>query len=476
MPVPRPALLIAAFLLGGPGRVEAEDVIRDVRVVDVAAGTVSEPQDLTLRDGVVAAMAPTGGLLPKGAATHDAGGGYAIPGLWDMHVHVFSSPEEHLSAFPLYLLNGVTGIRDMGALLTIQEQQRIAAEVEDGAILGPRVILSGAWIDAPPGSWPGMFLAATPEEGHARVDEIAAQGWAAVKSYSMLSEPAYLAVAEEAEKLGLPLVGHVPEGVTLGTALAAGHASMEHFGRLTQACSTEEEAMVARVREALGAEDPRSALIAELAGFNRIVLETWNEALCEEVVARVAEAPMHVVPTLVVADFYLGVRPAADSLRMRTLPAAVREAWAQPDFRLQAMTDEIRALADQSIALDWRTFAMAQDGGVPILAGTDASFANPYIFHGFSLLDELDRYVEAGLDPREALTSATVAPARFLGLPDQDGTLAVGRRADLVVVAANPLDGLATLREPLIVVAGGRVLDAAALEGLEQELLERSEP
>lgn len=171
MPAPRPALLVAAaLLLGGPGRVEAEDVIRDVRVVDVAAGTVSEPQDLTLRDGLIAAVAPTGGPLPQGATGHDAGGGFALPGLRDMHVHVFSSPEEHLTAFPLYLLNGVTGLRDMGALLPVAEQQRIAAGVEEGTILGPRVILSGAWIDAPPGSRPGMYLAPRPRR--------AGRGWA----------------------------------------------------------------------------------------------------------------------------------------------------------------------------------------------------------------------------------------------------------------------------------------------------------
>ena len=92
---------------------------------------------------------------------------------------------------------------------------------------------------------------------------------------------------------------------------------------------------------------------------------------------------------------------------------------------------------------------------MPILAATDASFANPYIFHGASLLDELDRYVEIGLTPREALFTATVAPPRFFGLRDQDGTIAPGRRADLVLLDANPLEDLATLRRPAAVIVGG---------------------
>ncbi len=117
---------------------------------------------------------------------------------------------------------------------------------------------------------------------------------------------------------------------------------------------------------------------------------------------------------------------------------------------------------------------MAHAAGVPILASTDASFANPYIFHGVSLLDELDLYVEIGLTPREALFTATVAPPRFFGLADQDGTIAPGRRADLVLLDANPLEGLATLRRPGAVIVGGtrarpggarRARGAAAGEG-----------
>ncbi len=113
---------------------------------------------------------------------------------------------------------------------------------------------------------------------------------------------------------------------------------------------------------------------------------------------------------------------------------------------------------------------MAHLAGVPILASSDASFANPYLFHGFSLLDELDLYVEIGLTPREALHTATVAPPRFFGLVDQDGTIAPGRRADLVPLDANPLEGLAPLRHPQAVIAGGRVYDRDALDALEANL------
>jgi hypothetical protein len=228
--------------------------------------------------------------------------------------------------------------------------------------------------------------------------------------------------------------------------------------------------MLDNLREAIAGGADLARIFEIMAARNRVILETWDEALCKEVLARMAAAGKHVSPTLVVAGFYVGERPASDAPRMRMLPAEVRGAWEQPDFRLEAMTDEVRALAGDSIALDRRTFRMAHAAGVPILASSDASFADPWLFHGFSLLDELDLYVETGLTPREALYTATVAPPRFFGLADQDGAVAPGRRADLVLLDANPLEGLGTLRHPRAVIVGGRVLDRAALDALEADL------
>jgi cytosine/adenosine deaminase-related metal-dependent hydrolase len=452
-------------------RAQSETLLGDVTIVDVAEGTLVPGQTVLIRDGQIVEVGES--IMSDTATPVDGAGGYLIPGLWDSHVHIFSSGSEPDTALPLYLVNGVTGIRDMGALWPIAEQQALQARIEAGEVLGPRLILAGAWVDASPGSWPGMFLADTPDEARAVVDRIADEGWAAVKAYSMLDEATYLALAEAAHHAGLPFVGHIPERVALGTAIEAGQDGMEHFGRVAMACSSAEEAMLDELRSAMAEGADLARVFEIMASRNRIILETWNQALCETVLARMVEARMHVSPTLVVADFYTGNWPAPDAPRMLMIPAEVREAWGRPDFRLEAMTDEVRALAADSIALDRQTFLMAHRAGVPILASTDASFANPYLFHGFSLLDELDLYVAIGLTPREALYTATVAPPRFFDLPDQDGTIAPGRRADLVLLDANPLEGLATLRRPRTVIIGGHVLDRAALDGLEAGLLDR---
>ncbi|NNJ67646.1 MAG: amidohydrolase family protein [Boseongicola sp.] len=464
------ALTLTTAILAGALASHAETLLTDVTLVHIEDGSLSPDQSILIRDGFIAEIAPDL-TASETADTINGDGGFVIPGLWDSHVHIFSTADEPDTALPLYLLNGVTGIRDMGALWPIAEQKALQARIAAGEVLGPRLILAGAWVDASPGSWPGMFLADTPAQAKSVVGQIAQEEWAAVKSYSMLDEATYLALADAATAQGLPLVGHIPERVALATAISAGQAGMEHFGRIPMACSRKEEQMLNDLRQAMNSGADLTRIFEIMAARNGIILRTWDENLCTGVLDTMAAANLHVSPTLVVADFYTGNWPSADAPRMQMIPAALREAWGKPDFRLAAMTDEVRALAQDSIALDRKTFAMAHAAGVPILASTDASFANPYPFHGFSLLDELDIYVEAGLSPREALFTATLAPARFFDLPDLDGTIAPGRHADLVVLDTNPLVSLATLRRPQAVIAAGRVLDRAALDALEENLL-----
>lgn len=466
--------LMVCAALAAPDLAASDTLLTNVTLVDVETGTLAGGQSVLITGTRIAEIGTTISA-PAGTPEFDGGGAYLIPGLWDSHVHIFSSPTEPESALPLYIINGVTGIRDMGALWPIADQLALQARIETGETLGPRLVLSGAWVDASPGSWPGMFLADTPAAARAIVERIAAEGWAAVKAYSMLDESTYLALADAADEAGLPFVGHIPERVSLATAVAAGQDGMEHFGRVTMACSTAEAQMLNMLRDVMDSGAERDGIFAVMAARNRIILESLDKDLCDQVLASMATARMHVSPTLVVAGFYVGDRPADDAPRVRMLPPEVRAAWSGPDFRLDAMTDEVRALASDSIALGHRTFLMAHRAGVPILASTDASFANPWLFHGFSLLDELDLYVAIGLTPREALYTATVAPTRFFGLADQDGTISPGRRADLVLLDANPLEDLATLRHPRAVIAGGRVLDRQALDDMEALLLDRGE-
>jgi len=450
-------------------------VLRNVTIVDVEHNGLVPHRDVVIvGDRIVGIQAGGTARAPRQARVLDGTGRYLMPGLWDFHVHVFSAPGEEDFALPLYILNGITGVRDVGALRTLPEQQRVAADIERGERIGPRLVLAGALIDGPPGSWPGQMVAATPDEGRQRVREAKAAGWQFIKSYSLLSEPTYLALADEARRQRLPLYGHIPEAVLLQTAIGAGHRSIEHFGRITQACARDEGAMIVANAQALKASEPMPALMAAMMGHNQRTLASWDETRCSQVLRRLAQSRVAVMPSLMVSDFYLGKDPKPDDPKMRSVPAAVRAQWGQGDWRRQQIPPELLAQAPQSVALDWRTFKMAHAAGVTILAGTDATFANPFLFHGYTLHDELARYVKAGLTPQQALLTATVNPGRFLGRRDLAGRVGIGQMADLVLLDANPLEDIGAIRRIHAVVANGRLFDRETLDALLRDVQDRA--
>lgn len=453
------------------------DLIRiaDVAVVDVEAGAVAEGQDVFFREGRIAWVGPAGTSdLPDAGRDIPGQGHFLSPGLWDAHVHVYTTDEEPGFALPLYILHGVTSIRDMGAFIPFEAQLEVNAEIESGERIGPRIINAGAMIDGPPGSWPGQMTAATPEEGRARVREAAALGWSSVKAYSLLGRQTYLAIADEADALGLPLYGHVPETVTLADAISAGHDVIEHSGRITKACSAKEEEMIEGARAALASEEPFPALMAEMASHSITVYETWDAELCADPIRALVEADVAVAPTLMVADFYLGNDPEPDDPRMQTVPLGIRGDWGEPDFRRAAMTEDLLTIAPAAVMQDRKTFKLAHAAGVTMLASSDAAFLNPFLFHGATLIDELERYGEIGLTPQEVLVTATINPARLFGEPGETARIEVGQRADFILLRANPLDDISAVRALESVIANGRVFDRQALDELEASLRRRA--
>jgi Amidohydrolase family len=450
-------------------------LVRNVTVINIQRNSLEPRRDLLVLANRIEAIGSTGRVhASKSVRMIDGKGKFLIPGLWDFHVHIFSAPGEEELALPLYILNGITGIRDVGALRKRNEQQAILDAIERGERVGPRIVLAGALIDGPPGSWPGQMVASSAEEGRARVREAKAAGWTSVKSYSLLSEAAYLGIANEAKRLDLPLFGHIPETVLLDTAINARHRSIEHFGRVTQACSTAEAEMIAANVAALRSADPFPKLMSVMSGHNKTTLEHWDAQRCAQIAKRLSRADTAVMPSLMVSDFYLGKDPMPDDPRMLTVPKAVRAQWNQGDWRRQQMSTELLTLAPQSVALDWKTFKLVHDAGVNVLAGTDAAYANPFLFHGYTLHDELARYVDAGLTPQQALMSATVNPARFLKQLHVRGLIAKGQRADLVLLDENPLKDIAATRRIHAVIAGGRLFDRMALDELLRDVREKA--
>ncbi len=391
---------------------------------------------------------------PKNARVIDATGQYLIPGLWDMHVHsAFGDwfPGGRDIILPLFIANGVVGVRDMGGEIPVLMGWR--KEIASGQIVGPRMVIAGPMLDGylPNGKlrFPSSVPVTTPAQAIAAVDSLKKQGVDFIKVQSEIPHDAYLAAAVEAHKQGLPFVGHVPDKVRIREVVAAGQVSIEHLMGIFEGCSTEEEKFI------------------QGQGNLKLLLSTQDKQRCAELAKLLAQHQTWQVPTLAWqrgGEFLDQPDPKRQPLD-KYVPAYWRNVtWKR--FTDEMMPDLLRdplALRKDYFAHNLQIVGALHRAGVPFLAGTDTA-PGVYIMPGFSLHDELANFVEAGFTPMEALQTATSNPARFLGTQASAGSIESGKVADLLLLTANPLENIRNSEKINVVVAHGRLFDRAALD------------
>jgi imidazolonepropionase-like amidohydrolase len=426
-------------------------VLQNVTVVDVRTGTLEPEQTVVLERNHIYSVGPSkSAKYPRNAASANCRGLFLIPGLWDMHVHlVFGDwfPDAQDISLPLFVANGVTGVRDMGSELDIVQGWR--NEIEAGRLLGPRILTSGPMLDGPKPRFPSSVAIATPEDAHRAVADLKRKGADFIKLQSLIPREAVLAIAEEAKKQEIPFEGHVPDAVRASEMSEAGMKSFEHLIGIFEGSSpAEDEFLKGNKTEGkfLATYDSgRAAALASMLAKN----QTWQ------------------CPTLVwerggnlvdVSDF-------SKDERVKYVPAS----WKNKTWK--RFTDEITqgygtddlATRKKFIDKELEVVGMLHKTGVPFLAGTDTP-AGVHIFPGYSLHEELQRFVAAGFTPLEALQTATINPARFFGMEDQAGTIEKGKFADLLLLTANPLEDIANTQKIAAVILSGQYYRRADLD------------
>jgi hypothetical protein len=388
--------------------------------------------------------------IPKGAKIVDAAGKFLIPGLWDMHVHtIFGDwiPKDEKIILPLFVANGVTGVRDMGSDLGAVKEWR--SQIAAGKLLGPRMIVAGPMLDGPTPRFPSSAPVSDAASGHKAVDDLKKAGVDFIKIQSLVPREGYFAAASEANKLGITFVGHVPDAVRASEASNAGQKSIEHFTGVFEGCSTLEDQLL---------KGPKTL------GQN---VATFNPERAKTLIALFAKNQTWQVPTLawergqwLVDDIDLSHDPL-----IKYAPVAWKDrTW--PMFKqsiLETMDTDPLPVRKHFFQMELEmTLAMFR-AGVPFMAGTDTT-AGIHIFPGFSLHQELALFVEAGLTPMQALQTATLNPAKFLGITADMGTVEKGKIADLVLLDANPLEDINNTRKIQAVVLAGRYFSRAQLD------------
>jgi imidazolonepropionase-like amidohydrolase len=420
-----------------------ELAITSVSVVDVEQGRLLAHRTVLIAKGRIVGIEPaTGVVLPATTRRIDGRGRYLIPGLVDMHVHVFSyDPRRPTSewTFPMYVAQGVTGVREMNAHGDYPSRiRRWNDAVATGTLVAPRILAVGAAVRGP-----------SPAEAEQQVAEARRAGATFIKVYSSLSEPAWQAMRRAARAHGLDYAGHVPARLFLLDAARDGLRSGEHLTQVYEACMPDEAAMIQARRQLEG--EPLMALrIAQ----DEPALRAYDPPLCERVARQLATTGHVQVPTMVLAHAEAQPMPAdrRHDPRFMHAPADVRARWVG---MLATFPNVPSELSLQRWRATLAIVATLHRAGVPLMAGTDAP--SPLVYPGYSLHDELALLVEAGLSPAEALRAATLVPARFLDLAGESGTVAIGKRADLVLLDADPLRDIANTRRIHAVLLDGRI-------------------
>lgn len=424
--------------------------IANVTVIDTTGGPPQLHRTVTVRNGSIIDIRDS--TLPKrkerGVEVNGTGK-YLIPGLWDMHVHmVFGDwfPRGKEVTLPLFIANGITGVRDMGGELDVLQQWR--KEISAGTLLGPRIVMSGPMLDGPKPRFPSAMAIQTSDDGRRAVADLKQRGVDFIKLQSLIPRDAVFAIADEAQKQGIPFVGHVPDSVRASEMSNAGQKSFEHLIGIFEGSSPLEDEFLKG-----GKSEGK-------------FLSTYDPKRAEALFALLAKNQTWQCPTLVWerGGNLLELNDTAHDPLAKYVPAYWKDVtWKRFEAEIKRDNTDDLPTRKRFVDKELEVVNAMHHSGIPFLAGTDTP-PGVYVFPGFSLHQELQRFVAAGFTPLEALQTATLNPAKFLGMQDRLGSIEKGKLADLVLLDANPLEDIRNTQKIAGVVVNGRYWSRAELD------------
>jgi imidazolonepropionase-like amidohydrolase len=456
------ALVPSAALAQG----RALTLIRHATIVDVEHARLIADQAVVISGDTIVAVGPDATTATaKSGQTLDAQGGYLIPGLWDMHVHFGGGTdliEENRALLPLYVAHGITTIRDASGDLP-NEVLAWRGEIARGALFGPTLLSSGPKIEGLRPIWKGTLETGSEADVDAALEKLAALDVDFVKiTDSTLRPDLFLYAVRQARAAGLRTSGHIPMALTVQQAVDAGLSSIEHLDYAFNAGAKHEAAIAAEF--AAGSIDRVEANRRLDAGFDR--------ATAQQAYRLLAARKVSVTPTLnggrIIA--WLDRDGHEQDEYLRYIGPKLRKTY---EWRVQrAAQADAAAIAQRHAHFDRvaAVLPMLQQAGVTIMAGTDAGFLNSFNYPGIGLHQELALYVEKGLTPAQALSSATRAGPAWFGRLDRYGAIQVGKAADMVLLERNPLADIDATRTIRAVILRGTVHERAGLDRMLAEV------
>jgi imidazolonepropionase-like amidohydrolase len=406
-------------------------VIQNVTVVSVTEGRAIPNQSVVVKDGRIAAISPSASM-EKGQSVRmiDGTGAYLIPGLTDMHIHQFGSSSQHL----LNLMEGVTSVRDMdGFPWTL----RMRESVKRGGLLAPNMYITGQILNGTPMGFAARVVT-TPEEGRTAVREDKAAGFDFIKVHNIMKPEVYEAVLDEAHRQHIDVVGHIPQGIKVADAIRLGQKTMEHF-----------------------------------KGY---ILDNGLTISNEDYVSATKGADIWLCPTF---SGYRNTLRGADLLHAMELPEMRYTSW-RDRIKWRKLAEEPITPLTQTrqtvLPMSEQIFRELLPIGARFIAGTDSGGGYILMPPGFILHEELRLMQKNGLSPLETLRTATVNAAAAMGRAAEFGSIEPGKRADMVLLSANPLIDVQNLSHIQAVIVRGIVLDRKDLDAIGKSILAIYDP
>lgn len=422
--------------------------ITNVNVITMASSnTVVENASVVIASNLIQSI---NGTIPKNAKLIDGKGKWLIPGFVDMHVHSPTDsgpfgaklPTQGASLFfnlqdnmTLFNANGVTTIFELSAVAEHFGQRN---EIGKGTVIGPRMALA-KMIDG--GEGQGVKVN-TPEDGRQAVRSAKAEGYEFIKVYAYLNVETYKAIIEEANKQQLKVIGHIPDAFK---------------GKL-------KEAFI-----------PGFAMVAHAEELTNYAVD-YSETEAQQMAALLKKNGTWLLPTLTTMERILSQVKSLDELKslpsLQYVHPLFQSKWLTANKYNKMSNPENIAHFEKYVQFNLLLVKACKVAGVPIVAGTDAGTSS--VVAGFSLHDELELLVKAGLSPEEALQSATLLSAKWLGIDKLVGTIEAGKLADLILLYENPLTNINNTRKIAGAFINGNWLDKTKLTTILADLAKRN--
>jgi len=445
--------------------------IKSINIIDVKSGDLLRNRDILIKDNVMVAIDTIGILKAHPTSLIiDGTNKYLLPGLWDMHTH--SNQYSEWLHHPLYIANGVTGVRDMSGQLSKRDSYFVGSkerliwngELNNNFRVTPRYVLQSSFqIDGAfsiPDGFPEYFKLLKSEDVDSLLRFYKKEKVDFIKVYDQISPESYRKLALQAPNYGIHLAGHKPIFTSLHDAIVLGQRTFEHGRIFLIECFPN--------ADSLRTSDNWKKFVSK---SRESMVKDYNPEMAKQLMLLMKEHNAHWVPTLQTLKFEAFAHESTflQNPNLKYIDYISKKVWWGIDARNNKKRNLSKEGENSSAAFfnaAKEQIKLASEIGVPIMAGTDVS--DSYIFAGFSIHNELEDLTISGLSNLKALQSATIVPAKFVGADRNYGTIEIGKIADLVILDRNPLDNIAYSKKIHGVIVNGIYYDSNKIDELKE--------